>query len=112
MTDAPDEVGGPTVSLAEAAATSSLSLATIRRRLQNGKIPGAARNDDRSWSIPVAGLSCLITQALDVLSPAALITEATSQMRTPPAVKRRSGPFFLQGFKLYPSTTQPLAPLT
>lgn len=51
-----DEVGGPTVSLAEAGAQSHLSVATIRRRLKSDKIPGAIRNDDRSWSIPVASL--------------------------------------------------------
>jgi hypothetical protein len=51
-----DDVGGPTVSLAEAGAQSHLSVATIRRRLKSDKIPGAVRNDDRSWSIPVASL--------------------------------------------------------
>jgi hypothetical protein len=51
-----DDIGGPTVSLAEAGAQSHLSVATIRRRLKSGKIPGAVRNDDRSWSIPVASL--------------------------------------------------------
>ena len=51
-----DDVGGPTVSLAEAGAQSHLSVATIRRRLKSDKIPGAIRNDDRSWSIPVASL--------------------------------------------------------
>ena len=51
-----DDVGGPTVSLAEAGARSHLSVATIRRRLKSDKIPGAIRNDDRSWSIPVASL--------------------------------------------------------
>ena len=49
-------IGGPTVSLAEAGAQSHLSVATIRRRLKSDKIPGAIRNDDRSWSIPVASL--------------------------------------------------------
>jgi hypothetical protein len=33
-----------------------MSVATIRRRLKADKIPGAARNEDRSWSIPVASL--------------------------------------------------------
>jgi hypothetical protein len=56
MTDSP-EIGGPTVSLAEAAEQSALSLATIRRRLKAGKIPGAVRNDDRSWSLPIASLA-------------------------------------------------------
>ena len=51
-----DDIGGPTVSLAEAGAQSHLSVATIRRRLKSGKIPGAVRNEDRSWSIPVASL--------------------------------------------------------
>ena len=51
-----DDVGGPTVSLAEAGAQSHMSVATIRRRLKADKIPGAARNEDRSWSIPVASL--------------------------------------------------------
>lgn len=51
-----DDVGGPTVSLAEAGAQSHLSVATIRRRLKSDQIPGAVRNDDRSWSIPVASL--------------------------------------------------------
>ena len=50
------EIGGPTVSLAEAGARSHLSVATIRRRLKAGGIAGAVRNDDRSWSIPVASL--------------------------------------------------------
>lgn len=54
--EADPEVGGPTVSLAEAADRSELSLATIRRRLKAGSIPGAARNADRSWSIPAASL--------------------------------------------------------
>jgi len=44
------------VTLAQAARHSPLSLATIRRRLQAGKIEGAVRNADRSWSIPVATL--------------------------------------------------------
>ncbi len=48
------EIGGPTVSLAEAGAQSHLSVATIRRRLKAAQIPGAVRNADRSWSIPVA----------------------------------------------------------
>ena len=48
--------GGPTVSLAEAGAQSHLSVATIRRRLKAEQIPGAVRNADRSWSIPVASL--------------------------------------------------------
>ena len=57
MTDTPtNDVGGPTVSLAEAGARSHLSVATIRRRLKAGGIAGAVRNDDRSWSIPVASL--------------------------------------------------------
>ena len=52
---------------------------------------------------------------LDVLSPAALITEATSQMsRTPPvdAGKRRSiGPLFSPGeFKLYPPAQRSASP--
>lgn len=51
-----DDIGGPTVSLAEAGAQSHLSVATIRRRLKSDKIPGAVRNEDRSWSIPVASL--------------------------------------------------------
>jgi len=51
-----DDVGGPTVSLAEAGAQSRLSVATIRRRLKADQIPGAVRNADRSWSIPVASL--------------------------------------------------------
>ena len=51
-----EAVGGPTVSLAEAGAHSHLSVATIRRRLKAGGIAGAVRNDDRSWSIPVASL--------------------------------------------------------
>ena len=51
-----DDVGGPTVSLAEAGAQSHLSVATIRRRLKADQIPGAVRNADRSWSIPVASL--------------------------------------------------------
>lgn len=51
-----DEVRGPTVSLAEAGAQSHLSVATIRRRLKAEQIPGAVRNADRSWSIPVASL--------------------------------------------------------
>jgi hypothetical protein len=51
-----DDVGGPTVSLAEAAGQSALSLATIRRRLKSNKIPGAVRNGDRSWSLPIASL--------------------------------------------------------
>ena len=50
------EIGGPTVSLAEAGAQSHLSVATIRRRLKAEQIPGAMRNADRSWSIPVASL--------------------------------------------------------
>lgn len=56
MTDEPTEIGGPTVSLAEAGAQSHLSVATIRRRLKAAQIPGAVRNADRSWSIPVASL--------------------------------------------------------
>ena len=59
MVDGPEywaEVGGPTVSLAEAGAQSHLSVATIRRRLKAEQIPGAVRNADRSWSIPVASL--------------------------------------------------------
>jgi len=55
MTDSP-EIGGPTVSLADAGAQSHLSVATIRRRLKGNKIPGAVRNADQSWSIPVASL--------------------------------------------------------
>ena len=51
-----ESIGGPTVSLAEAGAQSHLSVATIRRRLKSDKIPGAIRNADRSWSIPVASL--------------------------------------------------------
>ena len=51
-----EDEGGPTVSLPEAGAQSHLSVATIRRRLKSDKIPGAIRNDDRSWSIPVASL--------------------------------------------------------
>ena len=51
-----DEVRGPTVSLAEAGSQSHLSVATIRRRLKAEQIPGAVRNADRSWSIPVASL--------------------------------------------------------
>jgi len=42
------EIGGPTVSLAEAGAQSHLSVATIRHRLEAGQIPGAVRNADRS----------------------------------------------------------------
>lgn len=57
MTDTPtNDVGGPTVSLAEAGARSHLSVATIRRKLKADAIAGAVRNDDRSWSIPVASL--------------------------------------------------------
>ena len=52
----PRRAGGPTVSLAEAGAQSHLSVATIRHRLEAGQIPGAVRNADRSWSIPVASL--------------------------------------------------------
>jgi hypothetical protein len=44
------------VSLAEAGAQSHLSVATIRRRLKAEQIPGAVRNANRSWSIPVASL--------------------------------------------------------
>jgi len=45
-----------TVTLAEAGAKSHLSVATIRRHLKAEQIPGAVRNPDRSWSIPVESL--------------------------------------------------------
>ena len=48
---------GPTVTLAEAARRSHLSLATLRRWLINAdKLPGAERNAVGAWSIPVASL--------------------------------------------------------
>ena len=50
-------VTGPTVTLAEAARRSHLSLATLRRWLVNAdKLPGAERNAVGAWSIPVASL--------------------------------------------------------
>jgi len=59
----PTKLDGPptgmrpwTVTLAEAGAHSHLSVATIRRRLKAEQIPGAVRNADRSWSIPVTSL--------------------------------------------------------
>ena len=59
----PTKLDGPptgmrpwTVALAEAGAHSHLSVATIRRRLKAEQIPGAVRNADRSWSIPVTSL--------------------------------------------------------
>ena len=46
----------PTVTLAEAARRSPLSVATLRRWLTDGKIPGAKRTNEGAWSIPIPGL--------------------------------------------------------
>ena len=46
----------PTVTLAEAARRSPLSVATLRRWLTDGKIPGAERTNEGAWSIPIPGL--------------------------------------------------------
>lgn len=62
LVDAPGPVVRPgesspgVVTLAEAVAKSHLSVATIRRHLKAEQIPGAVRNPDRSWSIPVVSL--------------------------------------------------------
>ena len=45
-----------TVSAAAAARLTGLGRATIIRRLQAGSIPGAARDDQGHWSIPLDGL--------------------------------------------------------
>ena len=48
---------GPTVTLAEAARRSHLSIATLRRWLvAEYKLPGAVRNELGAWRIPVASL--------------------------------------------------------
>lgn len=47
---------GPTMTLGEAARTTTVSASTLRRRLAAGDITGAERAADGSWSIPVAGL--------------------------------------------------------
>lgn len=46
----------PTVTLAEAARRSPLSVATLRRWLADGKIPGAERTTEGAWAIPIPGL--------------------------------------------------------
>ena len=46
----------PTVTLAEAARRSPLSVATLRRWLTDGKIPGAKRTNEGAWAIPIPGL--------------------------------------------------------
>lgn len=47
--------GGPTVTLAEAARRSHLSLPTVRRWLKDGRFPNAVQGKN-GWSIPVAEL--------------------------------------------------------
>jgi len=49
-------MNAPTVTLAEAARRSPLSVATLRRWLTDGKIPGAKRTNEGAWSIPIPGL--------------------------------------------------------
>ena len=49
-------MAAPTVTLAEAARRSPLSVATLRRWLADGKIPGAKRTDEGAWAIPIPDL--------------------------------------------------------
>ena len=49
-------MAAPTVTLAEAARRSSLSVATLRLWLADGKIPGAKRTDEGARAIPIPGL--------------------------------------------------------
>ena len=49
-------MNAPTVTLAEAARRSPLSVATLRRWLTDGKIPGAKRTNEGAWAIPIPGL--------------------------------------------------------
>jgi hypothetical protein len=49
-------MGAPTVTLAEAARRSPLSVATLRRWLADGKIPGAERTNEGAWAIPIPDL--------------------------------------------------------
>jgi len=47
---------GPTVTLADAARTSTLSIATLRRRLKADRYPGARQSSEGTWAIPIAEL--------------------------------------------------------
>ena len=49
-------MAAPTVTLAEAARRSPLSVATLRRWLADGKIPGAERTNEGAWAIPIPDL--------------------------------------------------------
>jgi sugar phosphate isomerase/epimerase len=46
----------PVLTLAQAVDAANVSRSTLRRWLQTGKVPGAARTDDGGWAIPIEGL--------------------------------------------------------
>lgn len=53
---APDGAGGPVWSLREAVEHTGASRSTLQRRLKEGAVPGAERDEAGGWRIPLAGL--------------------------------------------------------
>ena len=53
---AADDDGRPVFTAADAARRCGVARSTLTRRLQAGEIPGAAKDDDGAWRVPLAGL--------------------------------------------------------
>ena len=53
---APDDDGRPVFTAADAARRCGVARSTLTRRLQAGEVPGAAKDDDGAWRVPLAGL--------------------------------------------------------
>lgn len=51
-----DDDGRPVFTAADAARRCNVPRSTLMRRLHAGEIPGAVKNDDGAWAVPLAGL--------------------------------------------------------
>lgn len=51
-----DDDGRPVFTAADAARRCGVARSTLMRRLHAGEIPGAAKDDDGAWRVPLAGL--------------------------------------------------------
>lgn len=51
-----DDDGRPVFTAADAARRCGVARSTLTRRLHAGEIPGAAKDDDGAWRVPLAGL--------------------------------------------------------
>lgn len=72
--DTPDD-SGTTVTLEEAAAGWTVSLSTLRRRLNEGAVAGAGKKPSKKgdrWAIPVASLEALGYQRRDAEQPSSV----------------------------------------